>query len=137
MNYYELKDPEVKRRAKEAWLNETEIVRDNLEGVAESTAEELQALSRAEERLRHQELQDARDWKIMSRDKWIAANAAPARYFFTKLRAKWARESIELLETEDGVILTEEEIFSEIHDFYQTLYTAEEETETRWRCGMK
>ncbi|KAL3692467.1 hypothetical protein R1sor_006118 [Riccia sorocarpa] len=99
---------------------------------ADSSAEEVQALARMEGRLKAQELRDAREWKIRSREKWIGEDAAPARYFFTRLKAKWARESIVALEDQDGVLITDrEEIFNEIHQFFQELYTAEDETSDR------
>ncbi|KAL3678848.1 hypothetical protein R1sor_021804 [Riccia sorocarpa] len=49
---------------------------------------------------------------------------------FTKLKAKWARESLEALEGEDGELITsQEDIMDEIHQFYQRLYRAENEGE--------
>ncbi|KAL3697551.1 hypothetical protein R1sor_011627 [Riccia sorocarpa] len=47
---------------------------------SESSVEELAALSRTEERLRTQELHDAREWKTRSREKWLAEDGAPARF---------------------------------------------------------
>ncbi|KAL3687292.1 hypothetical protein R1sor_013601 [Riccia sorocarpa] len=102
---------------------------------SESSVEELDALTRAEERLLTQELQDARKWKTRSRDKWLAEDAAPAMYFFAKLRSKWARESINALEDSEGEILTERAaILAEIHRFYQDMYAAEPETPKKARA---
>ncbi|KAL3675774.1 hypothetical protein R1sor_025722 [Riccia sorocarpa] len=98
----------------------------------DSSAEEVQALARMEGRLKAQELRDAREWKMRSREKWIGEDAAPARYFFTRLKLKWAREAIVALEDKDGEFLTDrEEIFGEIHQIFQVLYTAEDETSER------
>ncbi|KAL3675782.1 hypothetical protein R1sor_025730 [Riccia sorocarpa] len=78
----------------------------------DSSAEEVQALARMEGRLKAQELSDAREWKMGSREKWIGEDAAPARYFFTRLKVKWARKAIVALEDKDGEFLTNrEEIF--------------------------
>ncbi|KAL3699502.1 hypothetical protein R1sor_017524 [Riccia sorocarpa] len=119
------KENEFNRRADGNLVEEITWRRERL--TSESPVEELQALIRTEEKLKAQELQDAREWRSRSREKWLAIDAAPARYFFTKLRAKWTRESIEALEDLDGEVLIErEDILQEIHRFYQHLYTAEE-----------
>ncbi|KAL3691857.1 hypothetical protein R1sor_005508 [Riccia sorocarpa] len=46
------------------------------------------------------------------------------------MKAKWAKESIEALEGEEGEVITvdREGIMEEIHDFYQTMYKAEQES---------
>ncbi|KAL2629161.1 hypothetical protein R1flu_013847 [Riccia fluitans] len=87
---------------------------DSGRGSGESSTEEVAALAKAEERLKAHELQNAREWKIRSHDKWIAEDAAPARYFFVKLRAKWAREAIHALENSDGEVVMEDEDRDEI-----------------------
>ncbi|KAL3684698.1 hypothetical protein R1sor_002720 [Riccia sorocarpa] len=95
---------------------------------------DAEALDRAEKRVKERALQEAREWRTRSRVKWLSEDDAPSKYFFSKLRAKWSRESIEVLEGPDGEELTErEDILGEIHEFYQTLYTAEEESVDRGR----
>ncbi|KAL3689108.1 hypothetical protein R1sor_015417 [Riccia sorocarpa] len=94
------------------------------------SAEEIETLESLEKRLKARELEDAKSWKVRSRVKWLSVEEAPSRYFFAKLRANWAKESLNALETEDGTVSTDtEEILQEIHSFYQILYTAEEESE--------
>ncbi|KAL3675490.1 hypothetical protein R1sor_025438 [Riccia sorocarpa] len=64
------------------------------------------------------------------REKLTTEDAAPSCYFFTRLRAKWARESIHALEDSEGELITDRgAIFDEIHGFYQDLFHAEEDTE--------
>ncbi|KAL3684651.1 hypothetical protein R1sor_002673 [Riccia sorocarpa] len=65
---------------------------------------EHEALVEAEIRLRDRELQDAKAWKLRSREKWLSTDEAPSRYFFSKLKAKWSREKLEMLELEDGEV---------------------------------
>ncbi|KAL2609454.1 hypothetical protein R1flu_028027 [Riccia fluitans] len=102
---------------------------------AESSPEEVEALAKAEGILKDLEIQKAREWKIRSRDKWIAEDAAPARYFFVKLRAKWAREAIQALENSDSEVVTENEgILDSIHLFYQSLFSAEPESVEKARA---
>ncbi|KAL3697338.1 hypothetical protein R1sor_011414 [Riccia sorocarpa] len=97
-----------------------------------SSPEEAEALARAESRLRERELKDARAWRTRSRKKWLSEDEAPSRYFFAKLRAKWARESVHELELKDGEIISDnEDILGEVHSFYQELYTAEDLTPDR------
>ncbi|KAL3690264.1 hypothetical protein R1sor_016573 [Riccia sorocarpa] len=93
---------------------------------------ECEALAEAEKRLKTFELQEARIWRLRSRDKWMSEDDAPSRYFFAKLRAKWARESLDALQLEDGDVTTDKEvILAEIQKFYQLLYTREAETVER------
>ncbi|KAL3689705.1 hypothetical protein R1sor_016014 [Riccia sorocarpa] len=94
----------------------------------DSSIEEVEALTRAEARLRARELQDAREWRARSREKWLKVDEAPSRYFFAKMKANWAREKIEaLVNTEGEVTTNRDEILDEITEFYQNLYSAEEE----------
>ncbi|KAL3697802.1 hypothetical protein R1sor_011878 [Riccia sorocarpa] len=98
----------------------------------ESTEAELEALNLTEQKLKALELREARLWRIRSREKWLREDEVPSRYFFAKLKARWARESLEALVKEDGETTTDrEEIMNEIHQFYQTLYSAEPENEER------
>lgn len=51
---------------------------------------------------------------------------APSKYFFSLLKAKWAREYIRSLELEGGMVITdEEEIMLETQRHFQTLFTAD------------
>ncbi|KAL3679627.1 hypothetical protein R1sor_022583 [Riccia sorocarpa] len=172
---HDLVDPVVKQKVREAWDNETEVVRDSrrrwaqgwcrvkrvlrearsaqelqkkTEGDLEAeiewrkarldenqTDEEVDALERVEKHAKDRALQEAREWRTRSRVKWLSEDEEPSKFFFSKLKAKWARESIECLETNDGELLMEgDEILAEIHEFYLDLYTAEPEMMERTRA---
>ncbi|KAL3686468.1 hypothetical protein R1sor_009042 [Riccia sorocarpa] len=86
-------------------------------------------LEEARKRLKDQELWDARMWRLRSRENWLKEDEVTSRFFFAKLKSKWAKESIHALEMPDGEVSSDkEEILEEIHRFFQVLYTAEAET---------
>ncbi|KAL3682953.1 hypothetical protein R1sor_000975 [Riccia sorocarpa] len=123
---------ERERRKKEDGNLAAEIEWRRSQLTEDHTEEEAEALRRVEKRARDQALQEAREWRIRSRVRWLSHDDAPSKYFFTKLRAKWARDTISALETGDGETITDrEEILHEVHDFYQQLYEAEAETDER------
>ncbi|KAL3696937.1 hypothetical protein R1sor_011013 [Riccia sorocarpa] len=96
---------------------------------------EVEMLDSLEQRLKIRDLEDAKRWRLCSRVRWLSTEDAPSRYFFAKLRAKWAKESLRAIELEDGMVSTDaEEILQELQRFYQVLYTAEEDTEERSRA---
>ncbi|KAL3693216.1 hypothetical protein R1sor_006867 [Riccia sorocarpa] len=98
----------------------------------EHSEEEVEALLRVKKKAKEQALQEAREWRTRSRAKWLSEDEAPSKYFFAKLRAKWARESIKVLELSNGEVTEDDqEILQEIQEFYQELYSAEPETEDR------
>ncbi|KAL3681371.1 hypothetical protein R1sor_024327 [Riccia sorocarpa] len=87
-------------------------------------------LQRKEAELREQDLREAQAWKCRSKEKWLKEGEAPSRYFYTKLKAKFSRERIAVLEREDGSRITgHHEILMEIEGYYKKPYTREEETE--------
>ncbi|KAL3685505.1 hypothetical protein R1sor_003527 [Riccia sorocarpa] len=93
---------------------------------------EIEALNIAEKRLKDQQIQEAPNWRLRSRIRWLSIDDVPSRYFFAKLKSKWARETISALKRSDGEITTDkEEILEEIHTFYQQLFDAEERTTER------
>ncbi|KAL3681527.1 hypothetical protein R1sor_024483 [Riccia sorocarpa] len=135
MSWQELKDPIVLQksaRAKEKQQEgdlEAEIEWRKARLTEHHSEVEVEALARVEKRAKEKVLGEAREWRTRSRIKWLSEDEAPSKFFFAKLRAKWARESIEALENEEGAVLTEnEEILDEIHDFYQGLCSAESES---------
>ncbi|KAL3689876.1 hypothetical protein R1sor_016185 [Riccia sorocarpa] len=84
------------------------------------------------------ELQEAREWKARSRDKWLAEDAVSARYFFTKLKAKLSRESAEVLKDPAGdILIGREEIFEEIHRFFQSCIPQKKKRWTERRNGRR
>ncbi|KAL3683000.1 hypothetical protein R1sor_001022 [Riccia sorocarpa] len=97
-----------------------------------SNEQEHTSLAEAERKLREKQLREAWVWRLRSRKRWLTEDDAPARYFFAKLTTKWQREAMEALETTDGELVTDrDEILAEIHEFYQDLYTEEEESDSR------
>ncbi|KAL3683766.1 hypothetical protein R1sor_001788 [Riccia sorocarpa] len=171
-NPWELKVPEVMQKIREAWGDETEIVKDERrkwarswarvrkvmkefrrgkdrarreEGdleqevawrrgmlTSDATVGEVEALDKLEKKLKDRNLQDARMWRLRSRERWLTEDEAPSRYFFAKLKAKWTREAIEVLKLDGGEETTDREvIMDEIFEFYQVLYDKEEDTEVR------
>ncbi|KAL3690117.1 hypothetical protein R1sor_016426 [Riccia sorocarpa] len=140
-NHYELKDPEVfrkgernrkaqQRKEEGSLAKEVEWHRSQLG--SEPSEAEYEVLQRLEKRLKDQELQEARIWRLRCREKWMSEDDASSRYFFAKLKAKWARDSINALEIEGGEVTGDQElILGEIQKFYQCLYTKEEESGER------
>ncbi|KAL3676397.1 hypothetical protein R1sor_026345 [Riccia sorocarpa] len=140
MNFYDLHEPEVMQRVKDQRLKQKreesslrqEVVwrraQMTLDGCAEDEAGQMQeALKAAEQKLKAQELYDARMWRIRSREKWLQEDEVPSRYFFAKLKSKWARESMTAVTNQEGDILTNrQEISDEVQNFFQVLYTAEQ-----------
>ncbi|KAL3693100.1 hypothetical protein R1sor_006751 [Riccia sorocarpa] len=121
---------ERKRREEGDLAAEVHWRRERLDD--ETSAEEVAALHKLEQKLKDRDLQEVRMWKIPSREKWLNEDTAPSRYFFTKLRARWARDSLEALTTEDGSVTTDKsEISSEVHSFFQILYSVEDESVER------
>ncbi|KAL3676174.1 hypothetical protein R1sor_026122 [Riccia sorocarpa] len=91
---------------------------------ADTPESELEALQLVERKLKAKELYEARLWRVRSRVKWFSEDDVPSRYFFAKLKMKWARESLEVLETDGGGKTSDkDEILAEIEEFYRDLYT--------------
>ncbi|KAL3683823.1 hypothetical protein R1sor_001845 [Riccia sorocarpa] len=65
-------------------------------------------------------------WKRWSCLQWIREGEAPSKFFFNMLKAKRAKEEINLLITDDGQrIETEKGILRELSRFYTNLFTKE------------
>ncbi|KAL3679685.1 hypothetical protein R1sor_022641 [Riccia sorocarpa] len=79
--------------------------------------------------LKQQEFYEARLWHRRSRERTMVSRRFGSH---AKVKAKWAREELEVLEGEDGESMTEkEEILEGIYEFYQELFTAEPQTDSR------
>ncbi|KAL3695509.1 hypothetical protein R1sor_009585 [Riccia sorocarpa] len=100
-------------------------------GLTEAEVKECaELMEEAAKQLKDQELADARMWRLRSREKWLREDEVPSRFFFAKLKSKWAREAIKALEMPDGEESTDRgDILEEIHRFFQELYTSEVESE--------
>ncbi|KAL3681966.1 hypothetical protein R1sor_024922 [Riccia sorocarpa] len=124
------KEKEEQRRREGNLEKEVAWRKENLS--EEPSEEEVKTLEELESRLREKQLEEARRWRIRSRTKWLAEEEAPSRYFFAKMKAKWAQEKIEALEEDEGEVTTDrQEILDKIHQFYSDLFSAEECTEDR------
>ncbi|KAL3691404.1 hypothetical protein R1sor_005055 [Riccia sorocarpa] len=178
MSHFDLRDPAVTQRVREAWSNEPAVVKDDRrrwargwirvkrvlqevhrekeaarrsegdlekeiawrkENLSEdATDAEVSMLVELEGRLRVRQLEDARVWRVRSRTKWLGEGEAPNRYFFAKLKAKYAREKLEALEEPDGEVTTDRDrILGHVHEFYSNLFSADEDSEDRIRERSK
>ncbi|KAL3692980.1 hypothetical protein R1sor_006631 [Riccia sorocarpa] len=76
------------------------------------------------------EEQEAKIWKARSRSNWAAEGDAPTRYYFHLTKAKFAKESITSLESEDGNIKeTLREINQVIEGHFTTMFQEEQPAE--------
>ncbi|KAL3694681.1 hypothetical protein R1sor_008332 [Riccia sorocarpa] len=111
---------------------EAEVLRCRSRFNGDSGTEEQAELLDAERRLKERELNDAKTWRLRSREKWLMVEEVPLRSFFTKLKAKWAKESMEMLTLDSGENTTDhEEILEGIHQFYQVLFSADVDSPER------
>ncbi|KAL3701298.1 hypothetical protein R1sor_019320 [Riccia sorocarpa] len=96
---------------------------------AEATLQRIQHL---EHTIRVQDQHDAKAWRLRSKHRWLREGEAPSRYFFAQLKAKNARENIKTLNLQDGTTTTDQKvIMKEVEDYFTTLYTAEDQSQTR------
>ncbi|KAL3685358.1 hypothetical protein R1sor_003380 [Riccia sorocarpa] len=94
----------------------------------EDNEETMMRLLSKENELRKWELRDAKAWRLRSKERWFREGEAPSRYFYSQLKAKFAREKIAALETEDGnFISSHTEIMEEVERYYRNLYTRVQE----------
>ncbi|KAL2608299.1 hypothetical protein R1flu_026872 [Riccia fluitans] len=94
------------------------------------TIENQDRLQQAISSLCSREELEAKIWRTRSRCKWAANGDAPTKYFFHLTKAKFARESITSLETEDGTIKSNQlEINKVIEDHFTRLFNDEPPSE--------
>ncbi|KAL3695682.1 hypothetical protein R1sor_009758 [Riccia sorocarpa] len=90
---------------------ETEVTKRRELLTEDSTEQEQEILIELEQRLTAQQLNDAKAWGLRCNERWLSVDDAPSH------------ESLEVLEGEDGVEITDpDEILECIHSFYQGLY---------------
>ncbi|KAL3679575.1 hypothetical protein R1sor_022531 [Riccia sorocarpa] len=124
------KQREQKRRLEGSVAAEVAWRKSNLS--TNPSEAEIEALADAEKRLKVRELEEARIWRVRNRERWLTEDDAPSRYFFVKLKARWSREKIEARQNREGdVIIDKQEVLDEIQEFYQSLFSAEEDSEER------
>ncbi|KAL3675268.1 hypothetical protein R1sor_025216 [Riccia sorocarpa] len=110
---------------------------------AENTAENQMILATLEAKVKEQEIKNATAWRLRSRSRWLKEGDAPSHYFFAMMRSKFKREMIETLTTDEGEVLTsQEDILTEAHSFYQSLFQEEqgedeEQRETHTRHALQ
>ncbi|KAL3697957.1 hypothetical protein R1sor_012033 [Riccia sorocarpa] len=128
-----LKEEKEKERAEGRDSEDTKREVEELRIRAESeelSTEAKEILRFKEDELRNQELKDARRWKCRSREKWLQEGEAPSRYFYSQLKAKFSRERLTVLETEDGSMTTDHKrIIGAVEAYYKELYTRETGTQ--------
>ncbi|KAL3690752.1 hypothetical protein R1sor_004403 [Riccia sorocarpa] len=108
------KQKEQKKRQEGDLEAEVRLRREELN--ANSREADHSSLINAERRLKERELSDAREWKLRSRERWLSVDDAPSKYFFTKLKANWANESMETLTLDSGESTDDQEEILEGHD---------------------
>ncbi|KAL3686059.1 hypothetical protein R1sor_004081 [Riccia sorocarpa] len=97
----------------------------------ENLSEEHKArLAHIEDQLRKQEHQDARAWRLRSKQRWLREGEAPSRYFFAQMKAKFTNETMPTLTLEDGT-KTEDRavIIGEVERFMSNLYERQHQTQ--------
>ncbi|KAL3675001.1 hypothetical protein R1sor_024949 [Riccia sorocarpa] len=95
----------------------------------EDNEETRMRLLSKENELRKREIREAKAWRLRSKERWFREGEAPSRYFYSQLKAKFAREKITALETEDGNFISRHsEIMEEVERYYRNLYTRVQET---------
>ncbi|KAL3689313.1 hypothetical protein R1sor_015622 [Riccia sorocarpa] len=97
--------------------DELQALRIQAEGnVTDTLMARIEAL---EVEIRSKERAEADKWRKNSRNKWLRGGEAPSKYFFSQLKSKHQKESIKVLELENGETLTSEsEILKEIKTFH-------------------
>ncbi|KAL3689318.1 hypothetical protein R1sor_015627 [Riccia sorocarpa] len=84
----------------------------------------VEILKSKEAEIRSHKAREAKLWKTRSKDRWLREGETPSKYFYQKLKAKYAREKITVLETTNGDVLTNhKQILQELEDYYRALYT--------------
>ncbi|KAL3699904.1 hypothetical protein R1sor_017926 [Riccia sorocarpa] len=83
----------------------------------ENLSEEHKArLAHIEDQLRKQEHQDARAWRLRSKQRWLREGEAPSRYFFAQMKAKFTNETMPTLTLEDGTKTEDRAVFNTTMD---------------------
>ncbi|KAL3675236.1 hypothetical protein R1sor_025184 [Riccia sorocarpa] len=120
----------VERRSYSALATDVATLREQIQhGASQEKIEELKIKT-----VKLREAEEATTWRRRSRAKWAVLGDAPTRYFFSLLKAKQHRESINLLISEKGEIMDEDtEILDHIHEFYSALFSPQKLTTTKRR----
>ncbi|KAL3686184.1 hypothetical protein R1sor_004206 [Riccia sorocarpa] len=61
----------------------------------EVTAEHSARLQDLQSQIRNREQNDARAWRLRSKDRWLREGKAPSLYFFAQMRARFTRETMD------------------------------------------
>ena len=69
---------------------------------------------------------EAKGQQIRSKAAWLENNERPTRYFFGLEKSRQSKGVITELTTNNGSITNNQSILTEIHRFYQELYTPEQ-----------
>ncbi|KAL3692058.1 hypothetical protein R1sor_005709 [Riccia sorocarpa] len=88
----------------------------------------IHELMELEDELQNLEKQEASLWYLRSCSKWLRFEEAPTSYFFSLTKARFSRDRIACLKTNEGVSLTRwEDILKLIAEYFSEIYDAEAE----------
>ena len=91
------------------------------ENVNENNIEKLESLNAQLQELRDKQIQGM---IVRSRIKWALDGEKPSKYFCNLENRNFVDRSLSVLERENGdLIFEQDEILSDVHEFYQHLYT--------------
>ncbi|KAL3682750.1 hypothetical protein R1sor_000772 [Riccia sorocarpa] len=97
-----------------------QLLREMARGRATVPDEELREL---EKDVKVLETEQRKKWRRLSKIQWMNEGDAPSRFFFAVLKARRAREEINLLIKEDGHRVEDDnQILQELHSYYSALY---------------
>jgi hypothetical protein len=74
--------------------------------LSHSTQEELNEIQKKEVEIRDIERKEAINWRRKSRVRWLSLAEAPTKYFYVQLKAKQIRDTIVMLEDQNGEQVT-------------------------------
>ncbi|KAL3693293.1 hypothetical protein R1sor_006944 [Riccia sorocarpa] len=90
--------------------------------------EEMQELTEMEDTLQGLEDQNAAQWYLRSRSKWLKDGEAPTKFFFKLAKARFKGDKIAALNLETGETVTRrEDILKLVEEYYIDLYNADSE----------
>ncbi|KAL3696442.1 hypothetical protein R1sor_010518 [Riccia sorocarpa] len=89
----------------------------------ELSTDEIATLRSNEEQVKQLDLREAKGWKCRSKERWLQEGEVPSRYFYSQLKAKYAREKITALHTTRGDTTTShKEIIQEVEAYYKAVH---------------
>ncbi|KAL3675644.1 hypothetical protein R1sor_025592 [Riccia sorocarpa] len=94
------------------------------------TDDQMARLTWIQDKVRKEEQDETRSWRIRSKDRWLREGEAPSRYFFAQMKSKFTRETMDRLELQDGNVTNDRKsILGEVEGFMTNLYTRQQQTQ--------